>query len=109
MIDRPAGSVSATRTCCASDGPLLRIVSVYLTFSPGAGLLGATVFSSERSATRVTGVVTEAVLLAGFGSEVVVVAVATLVRPVAVLAAGTFTTTVIEAFAPDGISPRTQS
>ncbi len=86
----PAGNVSVSTTSRALEGPAFETVTVNVTLSPAAGCTGVAVFDTDRSATAVTSVTTLAASLPGFGSLVVVAAVAVFVAGPAGKSAGTF-------------------
>ena len=76
---RPVGSWSSTTTCVAASGPKLSTSMVKVIVSPTLGFGSSTTLITARSAcSGVT--VSESVLLLGFWSGVVEVAVAVLVR-----------------------------
>ena len=92
----PAGSASATTTDCAASGPLLVTVTVNATLAPTAGVASSTAFVTTRFASG-TLTVADAVLSAGVGSYVELVAPAVFVTAVCTL---TVATTVSVAEAP---------
>jgi hypothetical protein len=86
----PVGSVSATLTLTASDGPLLVITSVYVT-DPAAVTVGGPDLTMARSADADTDVSTLELLLPGTGSAVVEATAALLDKDVACTGAVTIT------------------
>src|SRR5262249_31260322 len=90
-----AGVASVTVTVCASDGPLLVKLIVYVTLLPAKTGSGESLLLTGSSADACTVVAAVPVLLAGVGSVVALTATALLliVVPLAVLA---FTLTTIE-------------
>src|SRR5436853_626434 len=88
---KPVGHVSESDTACASDGPALCTVIVYVrvTPSPAVTFVTPSVFVTERFADVSTVFESVAVLLPGVGSLVVELAVAVLTCGLAVVAAGT--------------------
>ena len=90
----PAGSGSVMVAPTACDGPLFRVVRVYVTGCPKTMVPGDADLVSARSALACTGTVTVLVLFPGVGSVVVEVAVAELVSAV-VRSAATSASTVI--------------
>src|SRR5205814_2547836 len=71
----PGGSVSAIVTLCASLGPLLMTVIVYVRFCPGPTGSGVSFFEITRSASGESVVVAVELLLAGLVSVVLAGAV----------------------------------
>jgi hypothetical protein len=67
---RPAGVGSARETPMASSGPALITVIVYDTLAPGTALAGPVLLTERSALGAMTGVVTDAVLSAAFGSAV---------------------------------------
>jgi hypothetical protein len=95
----PAGSVSATETFAASEGPLFATTREYET-DPAAVTEGGPVFVIERSAEAVTVVVAEEVLFVATGSAVVDDTLAVFVSEPAWPGAVT-TSAIVGAVAPD--------
>src|SRR5262249_42393388 len=73
----PAGSVSATRTLAASEGPALATVRDQATV-PAAATVAGPVLAIDRSADAVTPVVTDEALFVRSGSGVVLATAAVL-------------------------------
>jgi hypothetical protein len=100
----PAGGASDTTTPDASDGPLFFTAIVYATALPGVTLAGP-VLVTCRSALGTTGVMTELLLFAEFGSLVVNVTFAVFVMDAAANAAGMLYVTVTVVLAPSVMLP----